>query len=157
MKIRALLACLALIAVSVPVAEADVWKWIDADGVTHFVDTNRPIYTWVDNRGEVHYADLPGHRNAKTVKLIWHSPGSLSDMENPRPEGSAGPTDGSEEPEKDARYYCDQATEVYELYIKAPRLFRDAEDGSREYLSNDEATTLIAETLERKNELCAGL
>ena len=152
-----ILAFVAVISLSIPAAEADVWKWIDANGVTHFVDTDRPIYTWVDSRGEVHYADLPGHRNAKTVKLIWHAPGSLADMKDTRPAGSAGPTDISEEPEKDARYYCDQATEVYELYIKAPRLFRDTANGGREYLSNDEATALIAETLEKKNELCEGL
>jgi hypothetical protein len=27
-------------------ANADVWKWVDASGKTHFVDTTKPIYTW---------------------------------------------------------------------------------------------------------------
>ena len=26
-------------------ANADVWKWVDANGKTHFVDTMKPIYT----------------------------------------------------------------------------------------------------------------
>ena len=25
-------------------AAADVWKWVDADGKTHFVDTTKPIH-----------------------------------------------------------------------------------------------------------------
>ena len=33
------------------VARADVWTWLDADGNTHFVNTNRPIYTWIDDAG----------------------------------------------------------------------------------------------------------
>ena len=34
-----------------PVANADIWKWVDDNGKTHFVDSNRPIYTWVDETG----------------------------------------------------------------------------------------------------------
>ena len=44
---------------SVPAA-ADVWKWVDASGKTHFVDTMKPIYTWLDEFGKRHYADTPG-------------------------------------------------------------------------------------------------
>ena len=40
-------------------ANADVWKWVDAFGKTHFVDTMKPIYTWVDDYGKLHYADKP--------------------------------------------------------------------------------------------------
>ena len=27
-------------------ANADVWKWVDAFGKTHFVNTMTPIFTW---------------------------------------------------------------------------------------------------------------
>ena len=34
-------------------ANADIWKWVDANGKTHFVDTTTPIYTWIDEFGRV--------------------------------------------------------------------------------------------------------
>ena len=45
-------------------ASADVWKWVDAYGKTHFVDTMTTIYTWLDESGKVHYSDKPEHANA---------------------------------------------------------------------------------------------
>mgnify|MGYP000016467110 CR=1 FL=1 len=62
-------------------ANADVWKWVDASGKTHFVDTITPIYTWVDEFGKVHYSDTPGHEDAVSVELVWVSPGSLADVD----------------------------------------------------------------------------
>ena len=47
------LAILLLLAGFCATAQADVWKWVDAQGKTHFVDTNTPIYTWVDASGDV--------------------------------------------------------------------------------------------------------
>ena len=63
-------------------ANADVWKWEDALGNTHFVDTLTPIYTWVDDVGKVHYADKPDHEDAVSVELVWHSTGTIADVEN---------------------------------------------------------------------------
>ena len=59
-------------------ASADIWKWVDAQGKTHFVDTNRAIYTWVDEYGKVYYSDTPEHESAVSVEFMWHSRGSLS-------------------------------------------------------------------------------
>ena len=62
-------------------ANADVWSWIDAKGDMHFVDTIRPIYTWQDDYGKVFFSDKPDHVNAVSVELVWHSTGSLDDIE----------------------------------------------------------------------------
>ena len=53
-----------LTTVFAPTAQADIWKWVDASGKTHFVDSSRPIYTWTDESGKSHYADSPGHEDA---------------------------------------------------------------------------------------------
>ena len=60
-------------------ANADVWKWVDTAGNMHFVDTLTPIYTWVDEVGKIHYSDKPGHEDAISVDLLWHSSGDLGD------------------------------------------------------------------------------
>ena len=105
-------------------AAADVWKWVDASGKTHFVDTTKAIFTWVDENGKRHYSDTPGHEDAVSVQLVWHSSGTLEDLENPETEdGYAYPGETAEErAEREAAdaYYCKRATEIFESYLNAP-------------------------------------
>ena len=143
------------------VASADVWKWIDANGNTHFVDTMTAIYTWVDEQGKTHYSDTPGHEDAVSVVLLWHSAGDLSELgENEVEEESGGyayPGETAEERadrESAEAYYCKRATEIYESYLNAPKLFSTNSEGEREYLTEAAAATTIAETKAKKDELC---
>ena len=142
-------------------ALAEVWKWVDADGKTHFVDTMKAIYTWVDENGKRHYADTPGHEDAVSVQLVWHSSGTLEDLDNSDGEdaddGYAYPGETAEErAEREAAdaYYCKRATEIFESYLNAPRLYRTNDAGEREYLSEKDAAATVAETKARMNELC---
>ena len=142
-------------------ARADIWKWVDALGNTHFVDTTRPIYTWVDELGKVHYADHPEHENAVSVQLVWHSKGNLEDLGEQEEESKSGgyayPGETAEqraERERAEAYYCERAKEIYESYVNAPQLYRTNEKGEREYLSKAEAAKTIAETRAKKDELC---
>jgi hypothetical protein len=156
-----LLILLALtVGLSVP-ALAEVWKWVDADGKTHFVDTMKAIYTWVDENGKRHYADTPGHEDAVSVQLVWHSSGTLEDLDDSDGEdaddGYAYPGETAEErAEREAAdaYYCKRATEIFESYLNAPRLYRTNDAGEREYLSEKDAAATVAETKARMNELC---
>lgn len=145
------------IGLSLP-AVADVWKWVDATGKTHFVDTRKAIFTWVDENGKRYYSDTPGHEDAVSVQLVWHSSGTLEDLKNPGTEnGYAYPGETAEERaerETAEAYYCKRATEVFESYLNAPRLYRTNDAGDREYLSEEEAAATIAETRARMNELC---
>lgn len=140
-------------------ADADVWKWVDANGKTHFVDTMKPIYTWVDEAGKFHYSDTPDHEDAVSVELVWHSTGTLDEVDNAGEsgEGYARPGETAEdraEREQAEAYYCKRATEVYDSYVNAPQLYRTNEAGEREYLSKTEGDTIIAETKARVDELC---
>jgi hypothetical protein len=139
-------------------AAADVWKWVDATGKTHFVDTMTPIYTWVDEFGKRHYSDTPGHEDAVSVELVWHSAGSLDEIDEPETEdGYAYPGETAEErAEREAAdaYYCKRATEIFESYLNAPRLYRTNDAGERQYLSEKEAAATVAETKARMDELC---
>jgi hypothetical protein len=148
----------AIVAGFASVAHADVWKWVDANGDTHFVDTSTPIFTWVDESGSVHYSDTPDHEDAISAELIWVAPGSLDDLEENEDEaGSLYP--GETEEDRIAReqaeaYYCKRATEIYDSYANAPRLYKTNEAGEREYLSKEEAAKTIAETRAQKDEMC---
>jgi len=142
-------------------ANADVWKWVDAFGKTHFVDTMTPIYTWVDEFGKVHYSDTPGHEDAVSVQLVWLSTGTLDGVpettDKPESGGYAYAGETAEdraEREKAEAYYCKRATEIYDSYLNAPQLYRTGEDGKREYLSKKDAAAMIAETKAKVNDLC---
>lgn len=155
---KTLLAILVLtMGLSVPAA-ADVWKWVDASGKTHFVDTMKPIYTWLDEFGKRHYSDTPGHEDAVSVQLVWHSGGTLDDVEDAESDdGYAYPGETAEErAEREAAdaYYCKRATEIFESYVNAPRLYRTNDAGEREYLSEKQAAATIAETKAKMDEIC---
>lgn len=148
-------------------AEADVWKWVDPSGKTHYLESRKPVYTWVDQSGKAHYSDRPDHEDAVMPEVVWHSKGTLKDLEKvggskeqPATDGSAdgaypGETDEQRaERERAEAYYCDRATEIYESYVNAPELYRTGPDGEREYLSAEEAARTIAETRARKDEIC---
>jgi len=140
-------------------AAADIWKWVDADGKTHFVDTSTSIFTWVVD-GRVFYSDTPDHEDAIAVQLVWVSKGALEDKES-----AASSSDGyafpGETPDERAEredaeaYYCKKATEIYDSYKNAPRLYRTNEAGEREYLSEEAAKTTLNETKTKMDELCS--
>jgi hypothetical protein len=147
-------------------ANADLWKWVDANGDTHFVDTLRPIYTWVDESGKVYYGDTPAHEDAVSVELVWVSSQTLLAKNDATEPGAA---DGNEAPDdalpgaadeqraprtEDDQYYCERATEALESYLNAPQLYRTGADGQREILSKEDAASTIAETRRKKAEYC---
>ncbi len=142
-------------------ANADIWKWVDAFGKTHFVDTMRPIYTWVDESGKIHYADHPDHEDAVSVELVWLSEGTLEETAGsasaPTEEGYAYPGETAEqraERKRAEEYYCMRATEIYDSYMNAPQLYKTDADGKREYLSKADVARTISETRAKKDELC---
>ena len=141
------------------VVHADVWMWVDAKGNTHFVDSNKAIFTWVDERGDVHYSDTPDHEDAVSAELIWVSD---EDLDQSNDEGSDSgyaypgetPAERAEREAAEA-YYCKRATEIYDSFVSAPRLYKTNDDGEREYLSKEEAAATIAETKAKRDELCS--
>lgn len=139
-------------------ASADVWKWIDSEGKEHYVATNTPIYTWVDD-GRSFYSDTPDHEDAVAVQLVWVSKGTLEDIQS-ADESSDGYAFEGETPEERARredeqaHYCKRATEIYDSYKNAPRLYRTNDDGEREYLSKADVRATMSETKTKMNDLC---
>lgn len=147
-----------------PLAIADVWKWVDARGETHYVDTSTPIYTWVGDDDKVHYSDKPDHPNAVAVQLVWHSKGTLDDVEEATADSGGGSRDDDIDPnetvgqrqerEQAEAYYCKRATEIYESYVNAPQLYKTNDAGEKEYLTEEEQDATIAETKAKVDELC---
>jgi hypothetical protein len=146
-------------------AAADIWKWVDAKGETHFVSTQTSIYTWVENE-KVFYSDTPDHEDAVLVQLIWHSKGTLKDPETTAEammaaaesaDGYAFPGETPEERaerEAAAAHHCKRVTEIYKSYENAPRLYRTNAKGEREYLSPKEAQATMADARSKMEQAC---
>ena len=125
------------------------------------MNTLTPIYTWVES-GRVFFADTPGHEDAVSVELVWHSTGNDVDQaeDEEKQKGHdkwayAGETPEERLEREDAeKYYCNRAQEIYDSYNKAPRLYKTNDAGVREYLSDEEAAQTLAETKARVDELC---
>lgn len=137
-------------------AVADVWKWVDAFGETHYVESLRPIFTWVDD-GKVFYSDTPDHEDAIAVQLVWHSTGTLDDIEK----GEGTENGGLVETEKQRaerleaeKRYCQRVTEIHDSYVNAPRMYKANDDGEREYLSEREQRQAIREIAAVMKEAC---
>jgi hypothetical protein len=140
-------------------AAADIWQWVDAEGKTHFVDTSTSIFTWVVD-GSVFYSDTPDHEDAIAVQLVWVSKGALDDKESAAnsSDGYAFPGESPDEraEREDAEaYYCKKATEIYDSYENAPRLYRTNDEGEREYLSEEAAKVTLDETRTKMDEFCS--
>jgi len=145
-------------------ANADIWKYADENGNTHFVDSNSAIYTWLGEYGKRHYADVPGDESAVSVELVWHSTGNLADLQSGPPvdeqQGGSKEAYPGETPEERFEreqaeaYYCKRAQEIYDSYLNAPRLYKTTDDGSRAYLSAEESGQVLLETKQRVDELC---
>ena len=142
-------------------AAADIWKWVDADGKTHFVATSTAIFTWVDEAGKAAYSDTPDHEDAVAVVLVWHSKGTLVELEKSEEVDSDGYAFAGETPlqraeREDAEaHYCKRVTEIYDSYKNAPRLYRTNDDGEREYLSDKDAEATLVETKTKMDDHCS--
>lgn len=137
-------------------ALADIWKWVDPLGNTRYVETLTPIFTWIED-GRVYFSDIPDHEDAIAVQLVWHSRGTLADLdEDGETEGAAAP----ETPEERAarleaeKKYCARVKEIYESYVNAPRMYKTNDKGEREYLSEREVRNAIREIDAVKKMAC---
>ena len=125
-------------------ANADIWKWVDADG-------------------NVHYGDTPAHANTIGAERVNYTlrNGSAAKSSDSRAITSqandVGPDETAEErrAREDAQtYYCEKAKDIYRSYVDAPRLYRTGADGQREYLSNEEAAATLADAKAKVAEWC---
>lgn len=127
------------------------------------VTANADIWKWVDEQGNVHYGDMAARADASNAERISYASSSRSASRSGNSpavtnRGSAntpGETPDDVQEGADAKaYYCKQATDIYESYMDAPRLYRTGADGEREYLSDEETAAALAEARASMAEWC---
>jgi len=133
-------------------ASADMWKWVDANGTSHYVDSNRPIYTWTDSAGHVQYGDTPGHANAVLVELVRVSSSPARNVAST----SSSSFGNAAAPSRDAMVAqnCTRANQILAMYRNSSQLYRTNDAGEREVLSDAERRAMIVEAQEKTSYLC---
>ena len=123
--------CAFLVLGSLSIAQADVYRWVDDKGVPHYSDQ------WV-----------PGSTVIKTNKL--HPGSDTMSTTAPRAAGAGNnPAAGTDDQAnksavkadvaKSREAQCKSAREVYTKAIMSRRVYKDGKDGSKEFLSDQEA------------------
>lgn len=152
-KLAIFLACLL-----VSPAYADVWRWVDASGQTHYVDSNQAIYTWTDDSGKAHYSDKPDHEDAIRVQLFWHSKGTLAERQPDRPADAGADTAAGEtvdQRESVVAHNCKRANEILAAYENAPKLYRTDDNGKRNILTDAEYEAELEDARVKTRQLCS--
>ncbi len=127
------------------VAQADVWRWTDPNGTTHYSDN------WV-----------PGSVLVKTDARggAYSTPGAP-----PAPNANASePTDAAQA-ERDKRAVasdvskvqadqCKKAREAYDTAIATRRIYKQGQNGERQYLSEADADAYRLQLLNLRKQTC---
>jgi Domain of unknown function (DUF4124) len=129
------------------VAHADVFRWVDADGVVHYSDE------WVP--GSVVIKTVKPHpessapSGASTTSTMNRMPQQLSDQVNARA------TQQDVAHARDAQ--CTSAKQRYMKAIESRRIYKDAKEGGREYLSDTEADAYREQTRKEVQAACGSV
>jgi hypothetical protein len=109
------------------------------------------VYRWVDNNGVVHFSDRPIGDDAERLSVRTARPTETVAVSAPadgNDEGKLFAEPDQAEIDEQRRANCQAASERLAQVLRSPRLFREAPDGSRRYLEDEEIAVLRAEAEE---------
>lgn len=122
-----------LMLLSIPVANAGVYKWTDGDGNVHFgdrpqnLDTATEINIRSDNKTGV--TNSSGNKEEREYLLKKIEEEKQADAENRKRQLAE---------EKKRKKRCDYFKSRYQSHIQSSRTYRTSPDGERYYLSDQE-------------------
>ena len=134
------------------VASADIYRWQDADGVTHYTDTPpegiASTLVSVDSRptdnARISTAQAQARGKQQTQFLIEQEE-MIGQQENA--------ADAAKQAEQRAQA-CTQATQRLETYNNSRRLYRELENGEREWYSEEEVAMARQNAQKAVEEFC---
>lgn len=105
------------------------------------------MYKWVDEQGIVHFGDRPQHVTALGMaKPTFPAPAVADQTADDNTQTQDAQT---------VEEYCAEVRDMYDDYVSAPSLYKTNEKGQREYLSARESRRLIGDLKARLAESCS--
>ncbi|MEL7536771.1 MAG: DUF4124 domain-containing protein [Pseudomonadota bacterium] len=130
------------------------------------------VYTWRDENGVLHYGDLPGDDEATVVPLATRRTDTAtvtarataraeareasSEAFQAAQSAEAASEEASRIAAEERASACNQARERLRNYINARRLYRNTDDGDREYLNSAEIDAARANAEADVADKCRG-
>lgn len=132
------------------IAHADVYRWVDAQGIVQYSDRWVPGSVLVKVDKNKQDPEAIAARRALEQGKLAASNTAIADQQAQAGAARAVQKDLAKVREDQ----CKEATERYDKAIRARRIFRTDKDGQREYVSDAEADAYRAEALRDKQSAC---
>jgi len=133
-----LLLAVMLTVTGVAVADQEVYRWTDENGVIYFSD--RPLDPRAQRTG-LYYTPTNPQEVQKELMRDQYEANQASASAAEQSESEAEKATRLAEDARTRNLQCNAARERYEVYTTAPRLYESLPDGGRRYLTDDELTT----------------
>jgi Domain of unknown function (DUF4124) len=144
------LAIAAALVGAMSVARADVYKWTDPDGHVQYSDQWRPgsvlIKTTVPSSA---VADSEAATQTDQQKLAASDAAVAQEQAQRETEQTVKQDVAASKAQQ-----CKQATEAYQKAIQSRRMYKQGQNGEREYVSDQEADAYRAKLLAQRKEVC---
>jgi hypothetical protein len=129
-------------------ADADIYRWKDAQGIYHYSDQWVPGSELIKSSGK---QQRPSDANVPRT-----STAASSDSDAPPPEGITSETAQSvkQDVAKAREQQCKLAKDAYDKAIHARHIFKSAKEGDREYMSDADADAYRLKIRAQMDDLC---
>jgi len=138
--------------------------------VSGFSPISAEVYKWTDEHGRIHYGDKPDSTDSVEINIknkpVSSTSNSLSQEDSLlRQEKFLDYLQELRDDKKEAsleneiktaeqRQKCEEARHYRDQLLNSPVLFLEGEDGSRDYLSEDQKAASLKEAEKYMKELC---
>jgi hypothetical protein len=130
-------------------ADADIYRWKDAQGIYHYSDQWVPGSELIKSASKPKAADSSGSRSSTAS--------NVSNASNDAPPDGVTPATAQSVKDDVAKAHdqqCKQAKDAYDKAIHARRIYKSEKEGEKEYMSDAEADAYRLKIRGQMDEYC---
>ncbi|HEY4213140.1 MAG TPA: DUF4124 domain-containing protein [Steroidobacteraceae bacterium] len=141
---------LVLAAALVGSAQADIYRWKDAQGVFHYSDQ------WVPGSELIKSNTVrpPGTETSSLARPASSEPGGIAANANSQLQQEQTTRAVQQDVAKAREEQCKKAKEAYDKAVAARRIYKSDKDGEREYMTDAEADAVRVRARTEMDQAC---
>ena len=147
--------CSLVVAFAAGVAQADVYRWVDASGGVHYGDVPVEGAVMIKTTSP----RMPSANNASAVNRSSSSrdqAAAINEEMRERRERDAAARGVKDDLAKTQSDQCKRATQRYQTSINSHRMYKEGKDGQRTYLTDAELDTERLQARTDRDAYCSG-
>jgi hypothetical protein len=135
--------------VGMALADGDIWRWKDAQGVFHYSDQWVPGSELIKSTRPHTQGDEASPRSLQDKSLGDAVTNADKDIQKQQAARSV-----AADVAKAREQQCKAARERYDKAVQARRIYKPGKDGEREYVSEDEANAIRQQAKDEVDQAC---